>query len=35
MNDQPTPTCTCDPDHLEAGGYDTWCEVHSHDEAHA
>ena len=29
------PVCTCDPDHLEAGGYDAWCPVHSHNPAHA
>jgi hypothetical protein len=23
------PCCTCSPEHIDAGGFDPWCEVHS------
>ncbi len=36
MNESaPQAVCTCSPEHLDAGGFDPWCEVHSHNEVDA
>jgi hypothetical protein len=26
---KPEAVCTCSPEHLDAGGFDPWCEAHA------
>jgi len=31
----PVTVCTCSPEHLDAGGFDPWCEAHAPVEVEA